>query len=147
MSDAAATSEGEASAMADYPHPAWDPDTQAFWRFCQAGELRIQRCLSCGAHRHHPRPRCPVCQSETFEWAACAGTGRIASYTICHSPVLPAFSGMVPYNVVVVELTEGPFMVSNLVDHDQEPEIDMPVTVTFKKIDEALTIPQFRPAL
>jgi uncharacterized protein len=132
--------------MTEHPHPASDPDTEAFWRFCQAEELRIQRCLRCGTYRYHPRPRCPTCQSDAFEWALCAGTGTIASYTHCHPPVLPAFAAKVPYNVIVVRLDEGPYMVSNLVEHHEDPAIDMPVEVTFTWIDDNLTIPQFRPA-
>ena len=136
----------ETNPLTEHPRPAPDPDSEAFWRFCAAEELRIQRCLDCGTYRHHPRPRCPACQSDAFEWAQCSGRGTIASYTICHAPVLPAFAASVPYNVIVVRLDEGPYMVSNLVDHGSDPVIDQPVEVTFKRIDGDFAIPQFRPA-
>lgn len=126
------------------PRPAPNPDSAPFWEYCRAGELRIQRCTDCGTFRHHPRPRCPNCQSDRSEWALCDGRGTVASYTICHRPVLPAFEPFVPYNVIVVQLTEGPFMVSNLVDSDQDPSVGMTVQVTFHKIDDELTLPQFR---
>jgi len=59
--------------------------------------------------------------------------------------VLPAFADRAPYNAVVVQLDEGPFMVSNLVDIDNEAiEVGLPVEVTFVDLDEDLTLPQFR---
>lgn len=74
------------------------------------------------------------------------GTGTVASFTICHPPVLPAFADRVPYNAVVVQLDEGPFLVSNLVDVPNEAIIvGMPVEVTFVDLDDDLTLPQFRP--
>ena len=73
------------------------------------------------------------------------GTGTVASFTICYPPVLPAFADRAPYNAVVVQLDEGPFMVSNLVDIDNDAiEVGLPVEVTFVDLDDDLTLPQFR---
>jgi len=73
------------------------------------------------------------------------GTGTVASFTICHPPVLPAFADRVPYNAVVVQLDEGPFMVSNLVDIDNDAiQVGLPVAVTFVDLDDEVTLPQFR---
>ena len=73
------------------------------------------------------------------------GTGTVASFTICYPPVLPAFADRVPYNAVVVQLDEGPFLVSNLVDIDNDTiEVGLPVAVTFVDLDDEVTLPQFR---
>jgi uncharacterized OB-fold protein len=73
------------------------------------------------------------------------GTGTVASFTICYPPVLPAFAERVPYNAVVVQLDEGPFLVSNLVDIDNDAiAVGLPVEVTFVDLDDELTLPQFR---
>jgi hypothetical protein len=47
----------------------------------------------------------------------------------------------------VVQLEEGPFLVSNLVGWDAEREIPigLPVDAEFLDIDDELTIHQFRP--
>ena len=75
------------------------------------------------------------------------GTGTVASYTICYPPVLPAFADRVPYNAVVVQLDEGPFLVSNLLDVDNDAiEVGLPVAVTFVDLDDTVTLPQFRVA-
>lgn len=130
----------------DFPRPPASGDGVDFWEFARHGELRVQRCSGCGLYRYFPRPRCPNCQSASFEWARCAGTGSVYSFTICYPPVLPAFETKVPYNVVVVELDEGPFIVSNLVEcANEEITVGMPVTVCFLEIDAELTVPQFRP--
>ena len=68
----------------------------------------------------------------------------MASFTIVHPPVLPAFADRVPYNAVVVELDEGPFMVSNLVGiANEDLATGLRVAVTFVDLDADLTLPQF----
>ena len=130
----------------DVPRPAPGPDDAPFWEWCRRHELRLQRCGHCGTFRHHPRPRCPECRSVAAAWEPVRGTGTVASYTICHPPVLPAFADRAPYNAVVVELDEGPFLVSNLVGvaHD-DLTVGMRVVVTFVDVDETFTLPQFVP--
>lgn len=128
-----------------FPRPAPGPEVAPFWEWCRRHELRLQRCADCGAFRHHPRPRCPECRSASATWAEVRGTGTIASFTVCYPPVLPAFADRVPYNAVVVQLDEGPFLVSNLVDVDNdEIAVGLPVEVTFVDLDDEVTLPQFR---
>jgi uncharacterized OB-fold protein len=60
--------------------------------------------------------------------------------------VLPGYADRAPYNAVVVRLDEGVFLVSNLVQCDDDAiEVDMRVEVVFVDIDDGLTLPQFRP--
>ena len=65
---------------------------------------------------------------------------------IHHRPV-PGFKP--PYAIAVVELEEGPRMMSNIIDCPQTPEalmLDMPLEVAFTKMDEDITLALFRPA-
>jgi uncharacterized OB-fold protein len=73
-----------------------------------------------------------------------SGRGEIWSYTIIHSPVHPAFADRVPYNAVVVRLDEGVFMVSNLVDPLVSSPIGRRVLAVLTRVDDELTLPQFR---
>ena len=99
----------------------------------------------CAEVRFPPRPMCPACNSMRDEWVPMRGTGTIYSWIVVHPPVLPAFADRVPYNAVVVQLDEGPFMVSNLVDIDNDAiEVGLPVEVTYVDLDDDLTLPQFR---
>jgi uncharacterized OB-fold protein len=51
----------------------------------------------------------------------------------------------VPYAVVVVELDEGPRVLSNVVGCPSgEVAIDMPVEVTFEDVAPDVTLPKFR---
>ncbi len=90
---------------------------------------------------------CPQCGSIDYEWAPASGRGVIHTFTIVHRPTLPAFDGRVPYNVIAVQLDEGVFMVSNLVDcRREELRIGLPVEVVFEPLTDEITLPKFRPA-
>jgi uncharacterized OB-fold protein len=128
------------------PHPAPGPLEQPFWDWCRAGELRVQRCVGCGAWRHPPRPRCPDCGAGDLSWERVSGRGVVWTFTVCHPPVLPAFAAAVPYNAVVVRLEEGVFLVSNLIEcGNDDIKVGMEVEAVLVPVDDTLTIPQFRP--
>ena len=74
------------------------------------------------------------------------GVGSQAKIQVVY-PLAAGFTE--PYAIAVVELEEGPRMMSNILECPQTPEaleLDMKLEVTFQKIDDALTLPQFRPA-
>jgi uncharacterized OB-fold protein len=75
-----------------------------------------------------------------------SGRARLHSYVIHHRPA-PGFTP--PYAIAVVELEEGPRMMTNIVDCPQTPEalgLDMPLEVAFTPMDDEITLPLFRPA-
>ncbi len=125
------------------PRPT--PETQPFWDGCAAGELRLQRCVHCDAHYFPPRPFCPDCLSDDVSWEAVSGRGTLHTYVINHRPA-PGFEA--PYAIAVVQLDEGPRMMSNIVGVDQTPEalvLDMALEVTFEARGD-VQLPLFRPA-
>ena len=134
--------------MAAKPVPVPTPETQPFWDGCAAGELRIQRCGDCGRAYFYPRPVCPACGSRNVEWFTASGRATLYSYVINHRPA-PGFDEDAPYAIAVVELAEGPRMMSNIIDCPQTPEalaLDMKLEVAFEKLDDKITLPLFRPA-
>lgn len=109
--------------ISDAPLPAFDANSTPFWEACNAGDLRIQRCIACDRLRMPPRPMCPWCGSLDSTWSTSLGTGHVWSYVVPHPPLLPAFAELAPYNVIVVELDDDPGdgappirLVGNLVD-------------------------------
>ena len=94
----------EREALSERPRPAPGTEHWPFWEACRRHELAFERCGDCGRFRHHPRPRCPSCQSPNREWATVDGRGVVVSWTVLHPPVLPAFEAVAPYNAVVVHL-------------------------------------------
>jgi uncharacterized OB-fold protein len=57
--------------------------------------------------------------------------------------------GTEPYAIAVVQLAEGPRMMTNIVNCPQTPEalqLDMPLKVSFSKQNDTITLPLFEPA-
>ena len=125
--------------------PVATPETAHFWEGTQVGELRLQRCAACEHAYFPPRPFCPACGSRDVAVFAASGRGRLYSYTIHHRRV-PGFTP--PYSIAVVELEEGPRMMTNIVGCDQTPEalaIDMAVAVHFETLTDEISVPVFAP--
>jgi uncharacterized OB-fold protein len=126
------------------PHPT--PETQHFWDGCKAGELRLQRCTACQKSYFPPRPFCPVCGSRSVEVYSASGKAILYSYVINQRP--RPDMGTAPHSIAVVELAEGPRMMTNIVGCPQTPEalqLDMPLEVTFEDFG-AVALPFFKPA-
>ena len=64
-------------------------DTAFFWEGTAAGELRVQRCPSCGTLRHPPGPMCPSCGADKPDYVVASGYGEIFSYVVHHHPQVP----------------------------------------------------------
>jgi hypothetical protein len=128
------------------PEPT--PETRHFWDGCNAGELRLQRCVDCdGGPYFPPRPFCPKCSSRNVEVFPASGRAILYSYVINYRP--RPDMGTDPYAIAVVELAEGPRMMTNIVDCPQTPEalqLDMALQVKFEKQTDEITLPFFAPA-
>ena len=130
------------------PLPRASEDSAPYWEAAQRGELRMQRCGSCGHLRFPPAVLCPRCLSEQAEWVRLSGHGTVFSWIIVHQSQYPAFNTDTPYNVAIIELEEGPRLHTNLVQcRNDEIAIGMPVEVVFERVNDQVTLPKFRPAL
>ena len=128
------------------PEPT--PETKDFWDGCQKGELRLQKCNECGGGSYFPpRPFCPRCGSRSVQSYAASGKAVLYSYVINYRP-RPDI-GTEPYAIAVVQLAEGPRMMTNIVNCAQTPEalvLDMPLRVSFSKQSDTISLPFFEPA-
>jgi len=138
--------------MADYtkplPNPA-DPDlTAPFWEAAKRHELLIPRCRSCDSYFWFPRPACPTCLKEDWEWTEVSGKGRLHTFTVVRQPSNPSFNEDVPYAYAVVQLDEGPRMVSNIVDCEIPDglAVDMALEASFDDVDDDWTLVKVKPA-
>ena len=126
--------------------PAPDESTEPYWAATRDGKLLVKRCGDCRRHHFYPRPFCPRCWSENVEWTEASGRGTVYTYSTVRVNDLPPFGEKVPYHVAIVELDEGPRLMTNLVDCEAEDiRIGMPVEVTFREHDEEFTLAVFRP--
>jgi uncharacterized OB-fold protein len=129
----------------DLPTP--DQETEPFWDACKEGRFLLKHCNACGEDHFYPRPFCPKCWSTDVEWKTAGGGGTVYTYSVVRQNDLPPFPERVPYVAAIVELDEGPRVMTNVEDDDIDAiEIGMRVQVAFKEISDDVTIPVFRRA-
>ena len=127
--------------------PAPDPETRPFWDAAREGRLLVKRCADCGRAHFYPRPFCPHCWSEQVDWEVASGRATLYTWSIVRSNDLPPFPERVPYVAAVVDLDEGPRMMTNVVDCDFDAlEIGMHLRAAFRDAGHDLTLPVFVPA-
>ena len=135
--------------MSDYAKPIPTPseDSRPYWEAARNHELKLQQCGACSAFRFPPAEVCSECTSDAYDWNPVSGKGRVFSFVIYHRAYHPGFQGEIPYVVGVIELDEGPRMLSNVVGcKPEEVRCDMPVEVTFEDITDEMSLPKFQPA-
>jgi uncharacterized OB-fold protein len=126
--------------------PVPDPISEPYWTATTRGELLIQYCAACDHFDFYPRPFCRRCAGE-LTWQEASGRGTIYSFTIVRQSRTPPFDQLVPYVVALVDLDEGPRMMTNIVDCDPESvAIGQGVVVDFANEFEGVSLPFFRPA-
>lgn len=127
------------------PRPT--PETSIFWSGCQNHQLLIQRCTACGHHQFYPRILCTECASFRVDWVQASGRGKVKSFTVVRRPVTEAYAQDAPYVIALIELDEGPTLMSNVIACDADTvHIGMAVEVSFEAWSDDITMPLFRPA-
>ena len=125
--------------------PIITPETEHYWEGTRKEELRLQECKDCGLIYFPPRPFCPECSSKSVSVIVSSGKGKLYSYVISHLPA-PGFKP--PFSIAVVQLNEGPRLMSNIVQCPQTPEallLDMPLVAIYEERSETITVPLFKP--
>ena len=95
--------------MEGLPGPALEATTEGYWLAAGEGRLVIQRCDTCGTHRHPPTEVCYACQSLDWAWDELPGTGTCTPTRGPTSPSPRSSPHLGVYNITVVELdgTQG----------------------------------------
>ena len=124
---------------------ATESPRDAYWRMLDEGRFRFQRCANCGHPWLPPREDCPSCWSRHWRWEEAGGGGKLVSWVVFHTAFDEAFESRLPYNVAVVELDEGPGLITNVVNlpgPDEDPT-DRPVRLTIE-VDHGKSLPRFK---
>lgn len=130
------------------PHPI-TPEAQPYWDGLKEHKLMLPKCDDCGKPFFYPRIACPLCHSRRVSWIQASGKGKLYAFEIAYRSLSQAFKVKAPYILAMVELEEGPRLMSNLINIEPDPKIitcDMPVEVVFEKLTDEITIPLFQPA-
>ena len=124
------------------------PETRPYWEGLRKRRLMLPTCGRCGPF-FYPRPYCPRCHRPVTRWIKASGRGRLHAFEIAHQAFDPAFKVKPPYVLAMIELDEGPRLMSNLIGIAPDPRLircDMPVEVVFRRLDRGVVIPLFKPA-
>jgi uncharacterized OB-fold protein len=131
---------------ARYDLPTPDETTEAFWKAAGEGRLLVKSCRACGRYHAYPRPFCPYCWSDAVEWVEASGRATLYTFSIVRQNDLPPFRDWLPYVAAVVDLEEGPRMMTNIVDCGVEDvRIGMALEFTTRPAHD-IAVPVFRPA-
>jgi uncharacterized OB-fold protein len=120
-------------------------EDQPFWDAIDADTFVLARC-ACGAYSTRSQA-CLRCGASALSqcWVPVSGQGTIRTFVIFDKPYHPYFEGRVPYVVAVIALSEGPELITNVIDIDVSAvTIGMPVKIVIverggQKIHQAST--------
>jgi uncharacterized OB-fold protein len=129
----------------ELPKPIANADSLPYWHAALERKLLIRKCNQCSAFHFMPRHLCPECWSDDLEWVQSSGTGSVYSFSIIRRAPLESFSGNVPYVIALIELDEGPRMVTNILGSNAlTVKIGDRVEVEFESRGDGAMVPQFK---
>jgi uncharacterized protein len=129
--------------VSDRPLPAIDDESRPYWDAAREHRFVLQRCAACGEWVFYARALCPHCHAGDLAWTDASGRGTVYSFTVAHRPAAPWFADKTPYVVALIDLEEGPRMLSSLRVAPGEVRVGQRVRVAFEEASEEVTLPVF----
>jgi uncharacterized protein len=127
------------------PVPAPDADSDAFWRGLRDGVLLLQHCTDCSHVQYYQQAICRKCGGGNLSHRPASGRGKVHSFSVVHRAPGPAFKADLPYAVLLIDLEEGPRMISAYTGgKPEEVTFDMDVVLVCEPINQDVTLPRFR---
>jgi hypothetical protein len=118
--------------------PTIDAASTPYWEAARQGQLLIAECAACGRVHHYPRPFCPHCWSEDVHPLQASGAGTLYTYSTVYVNDLAPFKERLPYVAAIVELDEGPRLMTTIEGADPDDlRVGMPVAAVFRPVDDA----------
>jgi len=122
-----------------------DHDSAPYWQGLHDGTLLVQTCEDCGHVQLYFRDRCLACRGPVTNVPA-SGRGTVYSFTVIRQNYSRPFRDWIPYVVALVDLEEGPRLMTNLVDVDPESvQVGMAVQARFEAVSDEAGIALFTP--
>lgn len=143
-----------AGTAARFDLPEIDEFTRPYWDAAAQGRLLLRRCGECGKAHHYPREFCPACWAgeDRVTWETASGRATLYTWSVIHRNDLPPFGERVPYVAAVVDLEEGPRMMTEVVGGGggggelPELRVGMELEVRFREAAEGVWVAVFAPA-
>jgi uncharacterized OB-fold protein len=134
-------------AVTPVPAPERDALNTPYWDHLAQGQLCYQQCNACSYAWLPARSECPGCLAADWRWQAAAGGAKLISWVVYHMAYHPAFANRLPYAVAVVELDEGPRLISNVIGIEDAESLKIDQRLVLVIEDESGTaVPRFKPA-
>jgi uncharacterized OB-fold protein len=147
MSDQPTAATGDPRPEKPRPAPVLDPDSAPYFSAAHDSRLVVQRCESCGKHQLYGRALCKFCGGEVA-WVDASGRGTVATFTVIRQNYSRPFRDWIPYVVALVDLEEGPRVMTNIVGCDPDDvTIGMPVVARFEVVSDEAGIALFEPEI
>jgi uncharacterized protein len=116
--------------------PIIDAASAPYWEAARQGRLLIAECAACSKVHHYPRPFCPFCWSDDVHPAQASGNGTLYTYSTVYVNDLAPFRDRLPYVAAIVELSEGPRVMTAIEGAGSEGlRVGMAVTASFRPVD------------
>jgi len=129
------------------PLPLINERSRPFWNAAKDKILQLPQCKYCLHIRSQFEDFCPKCGSELFTWKTLSGNGIIWSNCIFYQKYFPEFEEDLPYGVIMVELDEGPRLISNIINQGQaEIKVGLRVKAYFEDVTDEITLIKFAPS-
>jgi uncharacterized OB-fold protein len=126
------------------PLPVSDELNRPFWEAAREGRFVIPACAECGRVLTPPVANCAACLATRFEWKVASGRGAVYSFIEYHRAWFREYEGRLPYIVAIVELDEGPRLITGLVgDTSDWVRIGARVRVAYQERGEGARVPVF----
>lgn len=126
--------------------PPITPLNAPFWEGLRAGEVRLQHCQECGTYQYPPESFCYACGATDLVWKPVRGEGTVYSYIVVHQSYHQAFKDFLPYVVAIVQLDEGPRLLSAMLGLEQPIAIGDRVQPTIRQVDADTSFLSYEPA-
>lgn len=115
--------------MSQIPTETPDSAERQYFDCLSKGLFMLPHCLECGRHHFYPRVLCPHCGADSLEWVPASGKGVVYATTTVRSKASV-------HNVCLVDLEEGPRLMSRVVDIDSMAvQIGLPVRARVDEVD------------
>lgn len=127
------------------PAPVPEPEAAEYWAAARDGRLLVQRCETCGHTQLYARDRCLACRGPV-SWVEASGEGTIYTFTVIRQNYARPFKSWMPYVVALVDLAEGPRLMTNVVGIDPDAvRVGMAVRAKFETVSDEAGIVLFEP--
>lgn len=130
-----------------WPMPVLDDLNRPLFDGMKEGKVMVQKCDDCNTWLAPSAFICEACGSENVPWVEVSGKGELYTYVVYHRAYAPEFESMVPYNVALIELEEGPRLLANIIGIDNNDlKIGMALKPVFREVAPGLPLLHFEPA-